>query len=316
MIWDILLPLFFLLVFPGFLFLSAYGTLLEWIDRKCYALMQNRIGPPVYQPVADFIKLCAKEIIIPRYADSATFRLLPFFAVAAVVTAMMFLPVWSQNPLYSFQGDLIVAIYLLTVPTATFFLAGWSSASPYATIGSVRVMTQLFAYEVPLLLSLIGPAIIAGSWNIAEISVFMSRNPVFILVEIPAFLIALVALQGKLERVPFDIPHGETEIVGGAFTEYSGGLLGLFRLGIDMEMVVGAALLNAVFLGGALGTIGVSAILTFLVKTTFIVFLLSVMKALMARIRIEQMINFCWKILAPLSLMQIVLNIAIKAKAG
>ena len=310
------MPLFFIIVFPGFLFLSAYGTFLEWVDRKCYALMQNRIGPPIYQPVADFIKLLAKETIIPEYADAALFKSLPLFAIASIMTAMVMIPVWSSNALFAFQGDLVVIIYLLTIPTMAFFLAGWSSTSPFSTIGAVRVLTQLFAYEVPLMLALLGPAILAGTWNISEISTFMMRNPLLLIIEIPGFLVALTALQGKLERLPFDIPHGETEIVGGAFTEYSGGLLAFFRLAIDMEMVVGAALLNAIFLGGTLGTTGALAIAVFLAKTTFVVFLLSLMKALMARIRIEQMINFCWKILAPISILQIALNIALKIKLG
>ncbi|MCK5583292.1 MAG: NADH-quinone oxidoreductase subunit H, partial [Elusimicrobiales bacterium] len=149
-----------------------------------------------------------------------------------------------------------------------------------------------------------------------EISKFMFQNPLLLIVQIPGFLIAVITLQGKLERLPFDIPHGETEIVGGAFTEYSGGLLAFFNLAIDMEMVVGAALINAVFLGGSMGADGILAIVVFLGKTTFIVLLLSVLKAIMARIRIEQMINFCWKILAPLSLIQIAMNIALKIRIG
>ena len=303
---------FSLLVFPGLLFLGAYGTFAEWVDRILYARMQNRVGPPIYQPVADFIKLMAKEVIIPEAADKGLFRVLPVVAVASVCTAMLMVPAWGPAGVVSFQGDLVAVLYLLTIPTATFFLAGWCSSSPYATVGSVRALTQLFAYEVPLFLSVVGPAILAGSLSVADIAAAFTANPLFIAVNLPGLAIALLALQGKLERVPFDIPHAETEVVGGPFTEYSGGLLALFLLATDMEMVVGAALLSAVFLGGSLALPGALGFVAFLAKTLGIVFVLSLTRALMARIRIEQMIGLCWKVLAPVALLQIIADILIK----
>jgi len=312
---DILPSLGYLLLFPGFLFLAVYGLFLQWVDRKLCAVMQNRMGPPWIQPYADFIKLLAKEVIVPDEANSSMFRVLPFFAIAAVVTALVSIPVWG-TALFSFQGDLIAVIYLLTIPTVTFFLAGWSSSSPYSTVGAMRVLTQLFAYEVPLMLSLIGPAILAGSWNITEISAFYAAHPVLIPAQLLGFVAALIALQGKLERMPFDIPHAKNEIVGGQFTEYSGRLLNFFLLAVDMELVVGAALLNAVFLGGALGLTGPAAIAMFFAKTLFVTFLLALLKVLMARIRIEQMINFCWKYLAPITMAQLVFDIFLKYKLG
>ncbi|OGR65470.1 MAG: NADH dehydrogenase [Elusimicrobia bacterium GWB2_63_22] len=312
---ELITPLAYLLIFPGFLFLAVYGLFLQWVDRKLCAVMQNRMGPPWFQGYADFIKLLAKEVIVPDEANTRMFRVLPFFAMAAIITALLSIPVWG-TALYGFQGDLVAVIYLLTIPTVTFFLAGWSSASPYSTVGAMRVLTQLFAYEVPLMLSLIGPAILAGTWNITEISAFYAAHPVLIPAQLLGFLAALIALQGKLERMPFDIPHAKNEIVGGQFTEYSGRLLDFFLLAVDMEMVVGAALLNAVFLGGALGLTGPAAIAMFLAKTLFITFLLALLKVLMARIRIEQMINFCWKYLAPVAMAQLVFDIFLKYKLG
>ena len=312
---DSIIPLAQILIFPGFLFLASYGMMLQWVDRKLCAVMQNRMGPPWFQPLADFIKLLAKEVIVPDEADNTMFRVLPYFALAAVMTAMVSIPV-GEAALFSFQGDLVAVIYLLTIPTVTFFLAGWSSKSPYSTVGSMRVLTQLFAYEVPLMLSLIGPAILAGSWNIAEISSFFAAHPALIPAQLLGFLAAIIALQGKLERLPFDIPHAKNEIAGGQFTEYSGRLLDFFLLAVDMVLVVGAALLNAVFLGGALGLTGAAAIVLFLAKTLAITFLLALLKVLMARIRIEQMINFCWKYLAPVAMAQVLFDIFLKYKLG
>lgn len=310
-----LLALTHLLILPGFLFLAVYGLFLQWMDRKLGAVMQNRVGPPWFQPAADFIKLLAKEVITPAASDKVMFGLLPYFAMASVITSVLMLPVWT-DALYSFQGDLIVVIYLLTIPTVTFFLAGWSSTSPYAAIGAMRVLTQLFAYEVPLMLALIGPAVIAGTWNVTEISKFFTANPLYILAQIPGFLAAMLAVQGKLERLPFDIPHAKQEVVGGQFTEYSGRLLAFFGLAVDMEMVVCAALINAVFLGGTFGLSGAAGLALFLAKTLGIVFLWTLLRVLMARVRIEQMVKFCWQILAPLGMAQILLDIFLKSRLG
>jgi NADH-quinone oxidoreductase subunit H len=242
-----------MLVFPGFLFLMAYGMICEWFDRKLYARFQNRVGPPWFQPEADFIKLLSKEEIIPEAADKVMFRLLPIFSLAAILTAFLYLPIWSTSAVYRFEGDLLVVFYLLTIPTLTMFLAGWNSTSLFSALGSVRNLTQLFAYEVPLLLSLLGPGLLAGTWSVSGINVFFLHHPELLAVNIIGFLVALVAIQGKLERVPFDIPEAETEIISGSLTEFGGRLMALFRLSTDLELVVLATLVSAIFLGGSFG---------------------------------------------------------------
>ncbi len=300
---------YYLLIFPGFLFLSLYGLLFEFIDRKLYARFQNRQGPPWFQPLADFIKLSSKEEIIPEGASPLIFRSMPIVSLAAVVTSALYIPFISTQTATSFTGDLIVVLYLLTLPTISFFLAGWYSTSLYATIGASRTLTQLFAYEVPLFMALLAPAILANSWTVREIAVFYGNNPLLSLINIPAFLVSLIALQGKLERVPFDLPEAETEIVGGTFTEYTGRLLALFRLTVDFELVVGISLLAAIFIpvGHSLGfLLGLAVYFT---KTLFILFLLSVMRSVVARLRIEQMVVFCWKWIAPITLIQILINV-------
>jgi NADH-quinone oxidoreductase subunit H len=299
------------LIFPGFLFLVVYAIFAEWLDRKLYARMQNRVGPPYWQPLADLIKLFSKEVIIPRSAGHYLFILLPYFAFASVVTAFFFIPVWSPKALYSYQGDLVIVAYLLTIPTLTLSLSGWNSATAYSILGGIRCLTQLFAYEIPFFLALLTPALLLGTWNISEISQklpsFLVANPFYFIPIILSFLVGIVALQGKLERKPFDIPDAETELVAGPFTEYSGRLLAFFRLSIDMEMVVGASLLSAVFLGGAQSFLGIPGFLFYLIKTLFVIFVLAYIKAAVARIRIDQMINFGWRVLAPSSLVGMLL---------
>ncbi len=309
---NLLYNIFSIVIFPGFLFLILYGLLVEFVDRKLYARFQNRIGPPWFQPLADIIKLFSKETIIPADSDKAMFRFLPVIALASTMTSILYVPIWSLNSLYSFNGDIIVVLYLLAVPTLTFFLAGWYSTSLYSTIGAVRALTQLFAYEVPLFMVLLAPALYANSWNISEISRFYNANPIALLFNIPAFIIAIITVQGKLERVPFDLPEAETEIVAGTFTEYSGRLLAMFRLTINIEMVSVSGLIASVFMPFFITGNPVIGFLLFVVKTLFIVFLLSAIKSVMARIRIEQMVNFCWKILVPLSIGQIFVDLILK----
>ncbi len=301
--------LFYILVFPGFIFLSVFGLLAEYVDRILYARLQNRMGPPWFQPFADFIKLIAKEDIIPEEAEPKIFKALPVIAVSAVVTAFLYVPLWKPTSLLSFQGDIIVVLYLLTIPTVTFFLGGWYSTSLFSVVGASRVLTQLFAYEVPLFMGVLASALLANSWSLTEIIKFYNNHPAYMACNIIGFVVSMIALQGKLEKVPFDTPEAETEIVAGAFTEYSGRLLAFFRMAIDMELVAGAALIAAVFFPVGYGLPLLAAFIVFIIKVLFVIFFLSVFRALFARLRIDQMTRFCWKYLAPMALLQILINL-------
>ena len=300
-----------MLIFPGFLFLALYATLLEFIDRKVYARMQNRKGPPWFQPIADLIKLFGKETIVPADANRTLFLALPIIAMAAVSTAFLSVPVFGTEALISFDGDMIVVLVMLLLLPLCFFVAGWNSSSLYPTIGAQRVLTQLFAYEVPLLMSIMGPALLTGSWSLSGIAAFYQANPLFSLFNLVGVVVALLAAQGKLERIPFDTPEAETEIVAGAFTEYSGRPYAFFHLAIDMELVVLPAIFGAVFIPiySANPFIGFAL---FVVKTIVILFLLTVIRASMARLRVEQMVRFCWTILMPLALLHLFINLIAK----
>jgi NADH-quinone oxidoreductase subunit H len=313
--------LLYLVIYPGLLFLFVYSTFCEWFDRKVYARLQNRMGPThtgrfgLLQPIADFVKLLAKEDVVPEAADKRLFTVLPIIGLAIVSTAGLLLPVWNFDlaapGFTSFSGDIIVVLYLLSLPTLILFLAAWSSTNPFSTIGGARVLTMLFGYEVPLVLAVLSPAILADSWRLAEIAAFYQAKPLLLLTNLLGFIVAVIAVQAKLERTPFDIPHAETEIVGGTFTEYSGKKLALFRLTFDIEMVVSSGLLAAVFLGGFPGG-AVVGFLHFVVKTLFVIFLLSLLRALTSRIRIDQVVSFAWKYLAPLAVLQLLVTILLK----
>ncbi len=299
-----------LLIFPGFLFVMIYATFCEWVDRKAYARFQNRIGPPLYQPVADFVKLMAKEEIVPDGFSKRLAHWLPVVGLSAAVTAFLYMPVWRTAAVFGFYGDLIVVLYLLSLPTLVLFLAGWYSTNAFAGVGAARAVTQLVSYEVPFILAMIAPAILTGSTSISEIAARMRATPWLLAVDLIGFAVAVIALQAKLERVPFDAPEAETEIVAGPLTEYSGRGLALFRLMSDVIMITGAALITSLFLGGLPG--GFWGFPLFLLKTLFVVVLLSLIKAVTARLRIEQVVAFCWRFLVPVSILQVILAILVK----
>ncbi|MCL1971674.1 MAG: NADH-quinone oxidoreductase subunit H [Endomicrobia bacterium] len=308
-----LLALLSIFIFPGFLFLLILALAGEYLDRKLYARMQNRIGPPWFQPFADLVKLLAKELIIPEEADKRIFKVLPLVACAAATTAFLFMPVWNPDTLFNFKGDIVAVIYIMTIPTLTYFLGGWYSRSLYSLIGSMRVLTQLFAYEVPLLMAVLAPGILANSWTFSTVINFYSANGFLFLVNIIGFGVALVAVQGKLEKVPFDIPEAETEIVAGTFTEYTGPLYAYFKLAMNIQTIAVATLLAAVFMPFGYNSGFILGILIYLIKIAFIISLLAVIRTIFARIRMDQMIRFCWQYLAPLALLQITINIILKA---
>ncbi|MBF0522936.1 MAG: NADH-quinone oxidoreductase subunit H [Candidatus Omnitrophica bacterium] len=304
--------LFSILIFPGLLFLCIAGLIFEYVDRKAYARLQNRVGPPWFQPFADFIKLLGKENLMPCAANPTMFNLAPLFAFASVVTVFLYIPLWQTKSSFSFDGDIIMILYLLTIPTLAFFIGGWYSTSLFARLGSVRAVTQLFAYEVPLFMSILASALLADSWSLQKIAVYYAQHPAYCLFNSVGFAITLITLLGKLEKAPFDIPEAETEIVAGPFTEYSGKLLALLRLTIDIEMVAGAALVVAVFFPFALMFSPVVGFIVFLIEVLVVVLLLSLLRTIIARLRIDQMIDFCWKWLVPLALFQLLLNLILK----
>jgi NADH-quinone oxidoreductase subunit H len=308
---DPVLLVLYILVFPGILFLLAYALFLEYVDRKVLARMQNRVGPPLFQPFADLVKMLGKEVIDLRGVDRAAFDAAPLLAFASVVTAFLYIPVVGASPL-SFEGDLVLVLYLLTIPTVILFLAGWLSRNVYATVGGVRAVTQLFIYEVPFFLALLLPAMMAGSWSISAITQWQQEHLWFAVLQPIGFIVAIVGLQAKLERTPFDIPEAETEIVAGPWTELTGRRLALLHLAMDVSLVVGSGLVAALFLGGPLlpwdlGNAwlnGAAGFVLFLVKTLAILFVLVTFKAATGRIRIDQLNDIGWKYIAGAALIQ------------
>ncbi len=283
-----LLSILRLLFFPAGLFLLVLGLFYQWIARKLLALLQNRVGPRWFQPFADALKLLAKEEIIPEGVNPYLFMGLPLVALAGTMTAALYVPTSGFAPSYGFAGDLIVVLYLLSLLTLCTGLAGANTFDRFSLIGATRTLTQLFSYEAPFLLAMLGPAIAAGSWQIGVIDQY-ARSHWLIVAQPVGFVVALVGLMGKLEMPPFDAPEAHTEIVAGALTEYSGRGLAIFNLGRAAELVVGLTLVSAFYLGG------LNDPLSFVLKTLALLFVLVGVQALLTRLRIDQTVGLWWR---------------------
>ncbi len=351
---ELIVFILMVLIFPGILFLMFYAFYLEWVDRKFYADLQHRLGPihtgwrGILQPFADFVKLMAKEDVTPAAADKIGFTLTPIIALTIPFLTLMLVPIIGSTGIVFFEGDLLIIGFMSTIFSMTLFLAGWSSSNRFGFTGAVRGVIQMLAYEIPLLLGLFAAGIVAGSLSLSGVVIYQMNLGIPLIFCLPfmgLFVVFLIAVQAEAERLPFDTPIAETEIVAGWETEYSGKKFAFFRLANSLEVLLGAGLASAVFLGGPLGpemllvafsgldyatVIGgtplfflivplgltnlifnIPAVLYytfwFLLKTTFIVLLLSNMKGLLARWRIDQIVRTSWKWVIPFSLLMVVL---------
>ncbi|NLF03394.1 MAG: NADH-quinone oxidoreductase subunit H, partial [Anaerolineales bacterium] len=206
----------------------------------------------------------------------------------------------------SFEGDLIVTLFLLSVPALAYFMGGWVSASAFSIVGGSRALLQYFAYEVPFLMALVGPAIASGSWSISCIAEWQAQGTWLVFMQPVGFMLAFVGLIGKLKRSPFDIPKAKTEIGAGPLTEFSGRKLMLWHLSLQIKTVVGVFLLVNVFFGGAGDGPALLAAFGFAAKAGLVLLGLSVADAAYARLRIDQLATLGWRVLAPLALLQMV----------
>ena len=290
-----------ILVFPAGMFLILLGMVYEYVDRKLVARYQNRFGPRWFQPLADMFKLLAKEEIIPDGVNKALFIFLPILGITAALTSALYTPMLGFAPAFSFRGDLILVVYMLSVLTICLGLAGANTVDRFSLVGATRTLTQLFSYEAPFMLTLLGPALAAGTLQISQINTYAQNTWWIILTQPIGFLVALIGLMGKLELPPFDAPEAETESVSGALTEYSGRGLALFRIGKNVELVIGLTLVSAFYLGGLANP------LEFIFKTLGLLLVIALLQSLFARLRIDQTVGLWWRIGAILALVQILI---------
>ncbi len=287
---DALLNLFWILIFPGFLFTVCLGLIASWIVRKVSALVQWRVGPPVLQPFYDVMKLMGKEVLVPQDAQRTVFLAAPLIGMAGVLLLSTLLWRVTVAPTKPFVGDIIVAIYLMVLPSLALILGSSASASPHAAVGTSREMKLVMSYELPLVLALIVVVIkTGGQLSLAAIA---GQTPALSISGMLAFLVALLCIQAKLGFVPFDIAEAETEVASGVLIEYSGALLAVWKLMQAMLLVALPLFLVVVFLGG-FGTSGWPLVWG-IGKYVLILVLLILIKNTNPRMRIDQAMKFFW----------------------
>ena len=296
------------LIFPGFLFTAVIGCLASWIDRKVTARVQWRVGPPILQPFYDFVKLLGKETIVPKTGAKLTFLVTPLAALAAVTLVSVL--IWRALlwPVQSFLGDLIVVIYLLTIPSIAIIISGASSGNPLASLGASREMKLILGYELPFVLAMFVPVIRAGgAIRLGELLTWQWANTIFVnsFSGAIALIVAILCMQAKLALVPFDMPEAETEIIGGAYIEYSGTPLALYKLTRWMMLFVVPMFLVTMFMGGIV--FKGWHILWGILKYVLLLVIIILIRNTNPRIRIDQAIKFFWVPVTGLAIIAVIL---------
>lgn len=300
---NILSILFMYIVFPGFLFSAIVGLFVTWVDRKVTARVHWRVGPPWYQPYADFLKLLLKETIIPEGSASVLFLLGPLLGVVAMSILAVMLFTMNLDPSQTFVGDLIVIIYLLALPPIGIIIGGSASKNPLASVGASREMTQYFAYELPFLFAVAIVILKAGgSIKFGEIIMYQQTHGSFLysVSGVIAAIVILLSIQAKLSFIPFDIPEAEQEIMAGPYIEYSGVVLAMFKVARAMMFFLLPLFMISLLWGGFNDW---WAILKFLL----IVVLIVLIKNTNPRLRIDQALRFFWLGLGILSIIGLIL---------
>ncbi len=303
------------LFFPGFLFLLVVFLMIFYFERKVLADVHLRTGPyyvgkwGILQTTADVFKLLQKEFIIQRRANKLLFSLIPFVVFLLVVALIAFIPFSENLWVVSTSFDLLIILALVTGMPPVFFYAGWASKSKYSFIGGLRVVNQMISGEIPLWLSALSVAVFFGTLNNLEIvkeSSFLS-----FLVLLPAFLIFITSTLIVTDRPPFDIPEAEQEIVYGFLTEFGGFNYAILVLSKLVELFALYSVAVILFLGGFKGPI-LPGIVWFFIKIVLLYLFTFVVRASTPRIRMDQLLRFCWKVLTPLALLNLAFVILIK----
>ncbi len=301
---KVLQSLVFFLIFPGFLFTGVFGLITTWVDRKVTAKLQWRVGPPFAQPFYDVVKLLGKENIIPKNAEPIVFILAPMLGLTSITIVSTVL--WLANMTNSsFVGDVIVVSYLLLVPSLALMLGGFASGNPLAVTGASREMKLILGYELPYLFILL--TVIVKSGLSIQLTALHNHAPILSVSGLIAFLAALLCVQAKLGLLPFDLAEAETELMEGAYIEYSGTLLALYKLTQAMALFTLPIFLITLFFGGMNFT-GWGIVFT-LLKFLVILLLIIVIKNTNPRVRIDQGVKFFWVYLTPLAVIALILAV-------
>jgi NADH-quinone oxidoreductase subunit H len=310
-----------------------------WFERKVSAWIQRRLGPMevgphgTMQTMADMIKLLGKQLITPAGIDKPLYHLAPLVVFAPVVAATSLLPFSQGIALSNLNIGLVLIFMFGGFAVVGIFMAGWGSNNKYALLGAMRSVAQNISYEVPLILSALSIVLMVGAHNsgaievngetislnglnLSHITLAQSTGIWYIVFQPIAALIFFTAILAETNRAPFDLPEAESELIAGFHTEYSGMRFGLFFFGEFSNMFIGAMVATVLFLGGWDGPV-LPGFVWFFLKTYFLIFVMMWVRWTYPRLRFDQLMTFCWGILTPLAIVNLLVTaLVLKVVSG
>ncbi len=315
------------------LYISVAAMFMIWWERKISAHIQVRLGPMRVggwhgwaQSLADGVKLLLKEDIVPATADRLVFALAPIVVFAAALATYVILPFGPGLTVKNLNIGVLFYISISSLTVVGIIMAGWSSNNKYSVLGAMRSAAQAISYEVPLVVSVLGVIMIVGSLNMGDIVNYQGGRtwgffPGHWLVwgQIVGFLCYFTAALAECNRLPFDIPEAESELVAGFHVEYSGIRFSMFFLAEYANMFTVAAIAVTMFLGGWTGpgahalapllgaelAAKIVGLFWFLTKTYFLIFVMMWLRWTLARLRVDQLMHLGWKVLLPISFLNL-----------
>jgi NADH-quinone oxidoreductase subunit H len=307
---EIIFRLIVVVVVLGTVLTVSAGLI--WLERRLLALWQDRYGPNrvgpfgLFQVLADMIKLFMKEHRIPPFADKPIFIIAPAIIMITMLMSFTIVAFAPGITVIDLGIGLLFFLSMSSLGVYSVVLAGWSSGNKYSLLGGLRAAAQMLSYEVFMGLSLMGVVLLAGSFNVSDI-VIAQKGMWFCVPQLPGLVIFLIAGIAETHRLPFDLPEAENELVAGYHSEYSGMKFGMFFVGEYLGITLISALVTAFFLGGWLGP-GLFPVVWFAVKTFAVICLFILLRASLPRPRYDQLMSLGWKLMLPLSLLNIVVT--------
>ena len=304
-----------IVLFPGLISIAILGAMLGWLERKLTARVQLRIGPSYVSPgggilqmFADIIKLLFKELIIPEGADRFFFIMSPITALVLGGALLGLIPFAPGIQIASVEVGLPAFLAIVTLSPTIVLLAGWSANSKFPFIGGLRALFQQTAYEIPLWLSALGVVMMAGTLNLTNIVLFQQINGWLVLPQFLGALLFLITSTAEMERLPFDLPEAESEIMMGWQAEYPGPLFMLVQGPSFIKLYAFSALFTTIYLGGYLGPAAIPAVVWFFLKTLFIIMIIMLFRSTFPRVRLDQLLRQGWTTLLTLSVINIIIT--------
>ncbi len=288
---------------------------LIWVERRLLALWQDRYGPNrvgpfgTMQVLADMIKIFTKEDWIPPFADRALFVIAPAIIIGTVLLSFAVVPFAAGWVVADLNVGLLFFLAMSSLGVYSVVMGGWSSDSKFSLLGGMRAAALMLSYEAFMGLSLMGVVLLSGSFRLSDI-VAAQRHLWFIVPQFVGFLLFLTAGAAEMRRTPFDLPEAESELIGGFHTEYSGMKFGMFFVGEYLGLILISAMTTLLFLGGWLGPV-LPGPVWFLVKTFALIGFFILVRAALPRPRFDQVMQWAWKYMFPLAVINLVVTGAI-----